>query len=158
LKEKNKETEFDIFILEDDYRQHEFLNTTSYLKVQEEFNAIQDIWTNHSKKSEAYTLFKKCHVREIVGSPNLNINFNELKTLLKCNSVGQVLTNKKVLANSFALKTDHTTYFGTLLHETVIELCIAQWNENSKNEILQINKTFQLLFVDWYHCDLIEND
>lgn len=156
--QKLTETEFEIFIHEDDYRQNEFLNTRSLSKVQEEFNAIKDIWTNHSKKSEEYTLFKKCHVREIIGSPNLSINFNELKTLMKCNSVGQVIINEEVLVNSFALKTDNTTYFGTLLDETIIELCIAQWNDNSKNEILEINKTFNLLFVNWYHCDLIEND
>jgi hypothetical protein len=155
---KTTETEFDIFIHEDDYRQNEFLNANSLTQVQEEFNGIKEIWTNHSKKSEEYTLFKNCHVRKIIGSPNLKINFNELKTLMRGNSVGQVIINGEVLVNGFAFKTDNTTYFGTLLDETVIELCIAQWNDNTTNEILEINKTFNLLFVNWYHCDLIEND
>lgn len=158
LTEKTKETEFDIFIHEDDYRQNEFLNARSLTLVQEEFKAIKDIWTNHSKKSEEYTLFKNCHVRKIIGLPNLNIKFNELKTLMKFNSIGQVTINGEVLVNGFAFKTDNTTYFGTLLDETIIELCIAKWNDNSRNEILEINKTFNLLFVNWYHCDLIEND
>ncbi|GAA3566785.1 hypothetical protein [Snuella lapsa] len=155
---KTTETEFDIFIHEDDYRQKEFLNMSSLSQVQEEFNDIKEIWTNHSKKSEDYTLFKNCHVRKIIGSPNLRINFKELQTLLKCHSVGQVIINGEVLVNGFAFKTNNTTYFGALLDETVIELCIAQWNDNTKNEILKINKTFNLLFVNWYHCDLIEND
>jgi hypothetical protein len=155
---KTTETEFDIFIHEDDYRQNEFLNANSLTQVQEEFNGIKEIWTNHSKKSEEYTLFKNCHVRKIIGSPNLKINFHELKTLMRGNSVGQVIINGEVLVNGFAFKTDNTTYFGTLLDETVIELCIAQWNDNTTNEILEINKTFNLLFVNWYHCDLIEND
>ena len=56
---KTKETEFDIFIHEDDYRQNEFLNVSSLPQIQEEFNGIKEIWTNHIKKSEEYTLFKK---------------------------------------------------------------------------------------------------
>jgi hypothetical protein len=154
---KTGETEFDIFIHEDDYRQNEFLNLSSLPQIQEEFNGIKEIWTNHSKKSEEYTLFKNCHVRKSIGSPNLRINFNELQTLLKCNSVGQVIVNGDILVNGFAIKTGNTTYFGTLNDDTVIELCIAQWNDNTTNEILEIDRTFNLLFVNWYHCDLIRN-
>lgn len=155
---KTKETDFDIFINEDDYRQKEFLNVSSLIHVEKECNSIKDIWTNHSKQTKEYTLFKNCHVRKTVGSPNLAINFNELKTLLKCNSIGQVNINGEVLLNGFAINTYNTTYFGILTGDMVTELCIAQWNENTKNEILELNKIFNLLFVDWYHYDLIEND
>lgn len=158
LTTKTKETEFDIFIHEDDYRQNEFLKESSLPQIQEEFNAIKDIWANHSKKSGESTLFKNCHVRKSVGSPNLTIDFTELKTLLNCNSVGQVILNGDTLANGFAIKTDNTTYFGTLSGNTVIEICIAQWNDNTTKEILEIDKAFNLLFVNWYHCDLIKND
>lgn len=89
---------------------------------------------------------------------NLTIDFTELKTVLNCNSVGQVIINGDTLANGFAIKTDNTTYFGTLSDNTVIELCIAQWNDNTTKEILEIDKAFNLLFVNWYHCDLIKND
>ena len=155
---KTTETEFDIFIHEDDYRQNEFLNQSSLPQIQEEFIGIKDIWANHSKKSDEYTLFKNCHIRKTIGSPNLTIDFNELKTLLNCNSVGQVIINGDTLANGFTIKTANTTYFGTLNDNTVIELCIAQWNDNTTKEILEIDKAFNLLFVNWYHCDLIKND
>jgi hypothetical protein len=158
LMPKIKETEFDIFIHEDDYRQNEFLNLSSLPKIEEEFNGIKEIWANHSKKNDEYTLFKNCHVRKTIGSPNLKVNFNELKALLNCNSVGQVIINGNVLTNGFAIKTDNTTYFGTLNDDTVIELCIAQWNDNTTNEVLNINKAFNLIFVNWYHCDLIRNE
>lgn len=153
-----KETVFDIYIHEDDYRQNEFLNLSTQPLIENEFIGIKDIWNNHSKKSEEYTLFKNCHVRRNIGSPNLKINFNQLKTLLKCSSVGQVIINGETLIDGFTIKTKDTTYFGTLNVNTVIELCIAQWNENTITEILEINKTFNLLFVNWYHCDLIKND
>ncbi|MBS1572623.1 MAG: hypothetical protein JST62_09540 [Bacteroidetes bacterium] len=158
LIEKTKETEFDVFIHEDDYRQNEFLNQNSIPKIEKEFTAIKDIWSKHSKKSDDYTLFKNCHVRNTIGSPNLKINFNELKSLLNCNSVGQVVINGNVLSNGFSIKTENTTYFGILNDDLVIELCIAQWNDNTINEILEINKTFKSVFVNWYNCDLIKND
>ena len=153
-----RQTEFDIQILEDDYRQNEFLNLNAIALIEEEFVGIKNVWENHSNKSEDYTLFKNCHVIEVIGSPNLTLNFNELKTILKCSSIGQVIINGEILANGFAIKTENTTYFGTLNIDTVTELCISQWNENSTNEILEINKAFNLLFVNWYHCDIIKND
>lgn len=158
LTEKLNETEFDIYIHEDDYRQNEFLNQNSLPKIEEEFNGIKDIWNSHSKKSDEYTLFKHCHVRKIIGSPNLTINFNKLKSILNCQSVGQVVINGKSLVNGFSIKTENTTYFGLLNGDNVFELCIVNWNDNTKSEILEINKTFNLVFVNWYHCDLIKND
>jgi hypothetical protein len=155
---KTKETDFDIVIHDDDYRQNEFLNISSLPQIQVEFNAIQEIWANHSKKSEEYTLFKNCHVRKTIGLPNLTINLNELKVLLGCNSVGQVIINGEVLIDGFALETENTTYFGTLNGDKVIDFCIAEWNDNTRNEILEVNKAFSLLFVNWHHCNLIEND
>lgn len=155
---KTTETESDISIHEDNYRQNEFLNVSSLPQVQEEFNGIKDIWSTHSLKNDGYTLFKKCHVRKTIGIPNLTVDFNALQALLKCNSVGQVVVNGGILANGFAIKTDNTTYFGTLNENTVVELCIEQWNDNTTNEILEIDRTFNLIFVNWYHCDLIIND
>jgi hypothetical protein len=153
-----QQTEFDIYIHEDDYRQNEFLNLSSLPLVEQEINAIKDVWENHSKKSDDYTLFKNCHVRNKIGSPNLKIDFSELKTILKSNTFGQVIINGEVLVNGFAIKTLNTTYFGTLNNDIVSELCIAEWNENTTNEILEINKAYNLIFANWFHSDIIKND
>lgn len=155
---KTRETESDIHIHEDEYRQNEFLNVNSLPQIEEEFNHIKSIWANHSPNTDEYALFKNCHVRKTIGSPDLDINFNEFKSLLKCISVGQVIVSGAVLVNGFALKTDNTTYFGTIKDDSVVELCISQWNDNTINEILEIDSAFNLVFVNWYHCDLIKND
>ena len=152
---KTEKTENDISIHEDDYRQREFLNVNSNIQINEEFEVIKDIWSNHSKKSEEYTLFKNCHVRKTIGLSNLSIDFNELQTILNSNSVGQVIINGESLKNGFSLNTEDTKYFGTLNGENVTELCVSQWNDNTTNEILKINKKYNLLFVDWSNCILI---
>jgi len=151
-------TEFDIHIHEDDYRQKEFLNSNARALIKEEFIGIKNIRENHSKKSGEYTLFKKCHVRTIIGTPNLIINFNELKGLLKSDFVGQVIISDEILKNGFALKTNNATYFGTLDNDTVTELCIAQWNENTISDIIRICKAFNLVFVNWNNCEIVKND
>ena len=155
---KTKKSDFDINIHEDNYRQKEFLNIDSIPKIEEELKAIREIWENHSKKSEEYTLFKNCHTRKTIGLANLSIDFNELQSSLNSNSIGQVKINGEILSNGYGLKTENTTYFGTLNNGKVIELCISQWNDKTTNEILKINKKFNLLFVDWINCDLIKND
>ncbi len=153
-----RQSEFDIHILEDVYRDKEFLNLNALPLIEQEFIGIKNIWDNESKKSNDYTLFKNCHVRKIIGSPNLAINFTELKNILNCNYTGQVIINGDTLMNGFAIETGNTAYFGTLNNDTVIELCISRWNENSTSEIWQVNNAFNLLFVNWYHCDIIKND
>lgn len=155
---KTKETDFDINIHEDDYRQKEFLTTNALPKIEEEFKTIKEIWTNYSEKTDEYTLFKNCHARKTIGLANLSIDFNELQKTLNSNSIGQVIINGEILSNGFGLKTENTTYFGTLNGGKVTELCISQWNDSTTNEVLKINKNFNLLFVDWFNCDLIEND
>jgi len=153
-----KQTEYDIQIHEDDYRQNEFLNAGALPLVEQEFVKIRDIWEKHSKKSDDYTLFKNCHARDIIGVPDLKISFDELKTLLNCGSVGQVLINAGMLDNGFAIATKDTSYFGVVENDVVTELCISQWNENTINEIREIVKTFNLLFVNWTRCNMIQSD
>jgi hypothetical protein len=156
--EMTKQTEFDIQIHEDDYRQNEFLNVHALSLVEQEFVGIKDIWDNHSKKNNEYTIFKTCYARKTIGSPNLTVQFEKLKALLKISNVGQVIIDGNVLTNGFTIKTEAASYFGTLNNDTITELCILHRNENAVNEIMEINKTFNLLFVNWYHCELIEND
>jgi hypothetical protein len=146
----------DIHITEDDYRQKEFLNRNALPLIEEEFTGIGDVRKNHSRQNDGYTLFKNCHVRKVIGLPDLTISFSKLKQLLNCSSAGQVILNEEKLANGFSLKTDNTSFFGKLESDNVTELCIAGWNENSRNEIMEINKSFGLLFVDWCHCDIIK--
>jgi len=154
-----KQTAFDVNIVEDDYRQNEFLNKSVLPLIEKEFVGIKNIWENFSKESGEYTAFKECHVRKIIGSPNLKIPFEKLKAILKINSVGQVIVNGSMfLLNGFAFKTENATYFGVLNLGAVTELCVLQWNEDARNEILEINKTFNLVFVNWCKYYMIENN
>ena len=65
--------------------------------------------------------------------------------------------------DSFSSKYEDYSKFNIFLFHgsnegKVVELCISNWNDKTTNEILKINKEFNLLFVDWFNCDLIKND
>lgn len=148
-------SEFDIQIHEDDYRQNEFLNASSMPLIEQEIAGIKNIWENFSKKGEDYTIFKNCHVRSFIGEPNLKVNFSELKSALNFQSFGVVKINNETLLDSFTFKTKNTTYYGTSINGIITQFCISQWNENTLEEILMINKSYNLVFVNWYNYDVI---
>ena len=149
------ETEFDISIHEDDYRQDEFLNKTSIPLIEQEFDEIKNVLENFSKKSDKYMLFKNCYARKIIGEPSLMICFSELLNLFKISDFGTVKINNETLVDSFAFKTKNTTFYGTKNDDIVTQLCISEWNENTINEILTINSRYNLVFVNWCNVSII---
>ena len=154
--ESARRTDADVFITKDDYRQNEFLNVGSLALVEKEFEGIKNIRENHIVKAEQYTGFKNCHVRSIIGVPDLAIPFETLQSVLHTDSVGQVIIEGKVLKHGFACETVNTNYYGTLNGGLVTELCISKWNEQSESELLEISKAFNLIFVHWDLCEMIK--
>jgi len=152
---------YEIQMTDDDWRQNEFLNKSLFPLIDIEIEKIRDIWANHSKTiKDSYTLFKKCHVRDAIGEPDLSIDFTELKRILGLENAGSLKflgTNDFVL-NGFSLVTATTTFYGILNNGTVTHLCISSFSDESINEIEIINQFFGIIFVNWYHCDIIAKD
>lgn len=151
------QTDFDIQIHEDDFRQNEFLKKSARAAIETELSAINEVWNIYSKKGDGYTVFKVCHVRKTIGEPGLNIPFNDLKSLLNSSDAGQVIVNGAALAGGFVIKTQHTTYYGTLDQDMVTTLCLFEWSEQSIAEINAINKSFNTLLVNWCQCEIMNH-
>jgi hypothetical protein len=151
--------DFEVQIHEDDWRQNEFLKTSSFPLIDIEVSKIKEIWENESKKvDDKFTAFKKCHVRSTIGEPALSIDFGKVKQILNTNQIGCLKVNHGFVQNSFALRTLNTTYYGVLIDGQVDHLCIAQWNENTASEITDLTSHFKLVFINWYKCEIITND
>lgn len=149
---------FEVSILEDDWRQNEFLNKSSYPLVDIEVAKIQDIWANNSKETGAsFPAFNKCHVRDVIGAPGLTVNFEALKNLLKTEEVGSLKLNSNngFVLSGFSIKTENTTYYGVVNNQIVDHLCVSRYSDHSITEIENIVRTFDLIFINWYHGDLI---
>ena len=151
--------DFEVQIHEDDWRQNEFLKTSSFPLIDMEVSKIKDVWENESKKlDDKLTAFKKCHVRSTIGEPVLSIDFGEVRKILNTNQIGCLKINDRFVQNSFALQTQNTTYYGVLVDGQVDHLGISKWNENTVSEITAITRYFNLVFINWYNCEIITND
>lgn len=152
---------FELVIPEDDWRQDEFLNQSSFPLVEIEVKNIKNIWEKNKKEVDApFNAFDKCHVRETIGEPNLNIDFDKLKQLLNVDKIGSLkLTgNNGFVKNSFVLKTETTTYYGILENQIVTQFCICNFSDETITEIEKILKEFNLIFINWYNADIIAEE
>jgi len=159
LSETSVHADFDSVIFDDDWRQNEFLNFSVLPLIEIEVEEIRKIRNDYSKKvNEQFTAFTRCHVRKTIGEPNLEIDFEELLTILEHPKIGALRVGDNYVANSFSLETANTTYYGIFKHRVVKELCISNWNDNTISEILMLTEAFNLVFINWYHGDMIRHD
>ncbi|HVI44165.1 MAG TPA: hypothetical protein VM802_04830 [Chitinophaga sp.] len=152
---------FEATLREDDWRQYEFLNHTSFPLVDIETAAIRKIWEDHSKETgEKFSAFDKIHVRETIGEPSLNIDFTALQQLLGVNDAGSLKLDGYTgfIQDAFALKTSATTYYGLLENNKVTLLGICQFSDNTIDEIRKLTTAFEILFISWYRGDIIVGD
>jgi len=152
--------DFEYQILEDDWRQNEFLNKASINLINQEIEEIKKIWKNGKIEDASFNAFKNCHVRSLIGFPNLNIDFENLKSLLKIKKIGSLkfIKQKEFVENAFVFKTEKTTYYGIVANHIVTQLCIGEFSDETIEEINQITNEFNLLFVGWYNYEIIGND
>ena len=153
--------DFEETILEDDWRQNEFLNPSSLPLIDKEIEEIKAIWGNHSKPmSEDFTAFDKMHVRDTIGEADLRIDLQPLQDILGTNQLGQLKLkgNDGFVKDAFAIRTEATTYYGTLRDGIINQLCISSFSDDSIGEIQAITKAFDLVFVNWYHGEIVTSD
>jgi len=152
--------DFEHQILEDDWRQNEFLNKSSINLINQEIEEIKKVWKNDKKEDASFNAFKNCHVRSTIGNPNLKINFDDLKSLLKTKTIGSLkfIQNKDFVENAFVIKTEKTTFYGAVENDIITQLCISEFSDNTIEDIRKITNKFDLLFVGWYNYEIIGND
>lgn len=151
--------DFDTCIFDDDWRQNEFLNFSALPLIEVEIEKIKEIWHNHSRKvDEQLTAFTQCHIRGTIGTPNLQVALAELFGVLGNLEMGALKIGDFYVTDGFSLKTANTTYYGSLNDSVVTQLCISSWNDSTMTEILKLTERFNLVFVNWYHSDIIRHN
>jgi len=155
--------DFQILINDDDLRQNEFLNRSALSLIDIEMEKIRDIIENYSQPlGKDGMVFTKCHARDIIGESDLNIDFTELKGVLDVSDVGnlKIYGCTGFILNAITLTTADTTFYGTLdlATNTVTQLGISNFSENTINEIEKIIAKFELVFVNWCQCEVITSN
>jgi hypothetical protein len=149
---------FEEIISEDDWRQNEFLPVTEIDKIETEIVMIKNIWQNYSTKIDAnFNGFSKCHPRETVDNIKLSIPLTSLKELLSAEKTGNLkFKSGSFINNGFSFKTKASAYYGICDNGIVNQLAISSFSEDTLNEIHKINSEFELLFINWYHHNIID--
>lgn len=157
--QKNESTynNFEYAILEDDWRQNEFLNKSSFPLIEIEFKKIEEVKKESSKETNSdFTAYTNCHVRDTIGKPNLELDFEKLQLILKTQKLGslKIATTNQFISNGFSIKTENSTYYGIVQNDAVTHLCLGEFNDSTSKEINTIVNEFNLLFIGWYHCTI----
>lgn len=140
----------EVVLREDDWRQIEFLNPDSRPLIDIEVKAIRNVWENNSKGDADFTAFTNCHIRKTIGSPELIINLQTLKSLLGVHEIGSLKIMDQFVSDGFSLATTTTTFYGIAKGNIVNTLCLANYRDNSSSDITKIKSHFGLLFINWY--------
>ncbi|OJJ20939.1 hypothetical protein BKI52_10190 [marine bacterium AO1-C] len=151
-----------IFTLhEDSWRQYEFLRPQSSETIQFELSKIKEVKEKYNQKvDDSLTAYTNCHLRKTIGEPQLNIDFDQLKALLLTKEAGSFALKgyEGFVPGGFTLKTNETTYYGIINDQHKVTLLgIANFSENTINEIKFIIQAFGLVFIDWCNEEIIED-
>lgn len=150
--------DYEYSLVEDDWRQNEFLNRSSIPQIEIEFKIIQEIKLNGKDVDSKFTAFENCHPRDTIGEPHLKIDLHEFKELLEIEAFGNLKFEKEYIKNGFALKTKATTFYGIVVQGRITHLCVNELSDKTSDEIQIIANYYNLLYVSWYHCEIIESD
>ncbi len=148
-------------IQEDDWRQFEFLRKESTPLIEVECSKIEQLKKEFSKEvDESFTAYTNCHVRDVIGYPGLDIKLSELTQLLNSEEIGGLKFHgdSGFVEGGFSIPTASSVFFGLVKNEIVHELCIGNLTDGTRNEIQSILQRFDLLFVNWYHAEVISKD
>lgn len=151
--------DFDYSMQEDDWRQIEFLNKSSFPHIEIEIAKIEKVKLNDSEEvNSEFTAFKNCHVRDTIGEPNLVLDVIQLNNILKTEKMGSLKISDEFVENGFSLKTESTTFYGIIEKGIVSQFCIGEFSDTTANEIQNLVNELDLLFVGWYHCQIISSN
>ena len=147
-------------ISEDDWRQLEFLKPSALPKIEQECEAINQLKAEHSVPLDNFTAFKECHVRDIIGEPGLKVSLNDLLVLLEQSTADRLKLrdDQGWVKNGFSITTPHSVYFGLEENGKISDLCLGDPTEGTSEEIHRIVHHFDLVFVNWYHAQVVTKE
>jgi hypothetical protein len=152
-------------LIEDDWRQVEFISKDQKDLIDKELDSINYIFDHEMHHGKDYSAFKKLHVRRLITNP-ISISFDKLLVFLADNEreiAGISITgNDGQVRNGFSLSSNGMNYYGLKDDKNNVSVfCLygAQSNEALQKSIDRVSKflaTEKLYLVDWIHRRVID--
>ena len=162
---ENKTDTNNLKILEDDWRQVEFITKDQKPLIDQEIDSITYIFDHEMHQGKDYSAFKKLHVRRLIKKP-ISISFEKIKNYLGDteNEIAGVTVNGNngQVKNGFSLSAKGLNYYGVMDDKgNVVAFCFygADTDKDLINSIDKVSKfltTENLYLVDWIHRKIVD--
>jgi len=162
---ENKTNPNNLKILEDDWRQIEFISKDQKTLIDQEIDSITYIFEHEMHQGKDYSAFKNLHVRRLITKP-VSLTFEKIKSYLgdtKNKIAGITINgNSGQVRNGFSIFSQGLNYYGVKDdNNKVFVLCFygADADKDLVNSIGRVSKllsTENLYLVDWIHRKIVD--
>ena len=161
---KKPKDSLDLEILEDDWRQLEFILKKHKKLINQEINSINLIIKNESiEVGENMTAFKNLHVRKLIPEPlDKGIELEDLKSSFSSFKTGSLSFNQYGRVNNgICFNISNFQLYGLLNNSKVTTFSfhgLSSWenHETFKTEIKDVMNKYNLVLVDWQSGKIID--
>jgi hypothetical protein len=162
---ENKNDTNNLKILEDDWRQIEFISKDQKTSIDQEIDSITFIFEHEMHQGKDYSAFKNLHVRRLITNP-ISLSFEKVKNYLgdTKNEIAGITVNGNggQVKNGFSISSEGLNYYGIKDdNNNVSVLCFYGADTDrdlakSTDKISKLLATENLYLVDWIHTKLID--
>ncbi|MBN8861053.1 MAG: hypothetical protein J0H29_21860 [Sphingobacteriales bacterium] len=162
---ENKSDTNNLKILEDDWRQIEFVSKDQKHLIDQEIDSITYIFEHEMHQGKDYSTFKNLYVRRLITKP-VSLTFEKVQLYLgdAKNKLAGININGNVgqVKNGFSISSQGFNYYGIKDENNVVSvLCfyIADTDVGSEISVDKISKFLKaenLYIVDWVHRQIAD--
>jgi hypothetical protein len=162
---ENKTDINNLKILEDDWRQIEFVSKDQKALIDQELDSITYIFEHEMHQGKDYSVFKNLHVRRLITKP-ISLTFEKIKSYLAGakNEVAGITVNGNSgqVKNGFSISSQGINYYGVKDDkDNVSVLCFhsAGTDKDLINSIDKVSKFLameNLYLVDWIGRSIVD--
>jgi len=162
---ENKTDTNNLSILEDDWRQIEFISKDQRALIDQEIDSITYIFEHEMHQGKDYSAFRNLYVRRRITKP-ISLTFEKIKSYLgdpKNKIAGLTVNlNNGQVKNGFSISSQGLYYYGVKDDEdNVSVLCFYGADTNndflkSFDKISRLLATENLYLVDWIHRKIVD--
>ncbi len=162
---ENKTDSNNLKILEDDWRQIEFISKDQKTSIDQEIDSITYIFEHEMHQGKDYSAFKNLHVRRLITKP-ISLSFEKFKSYLgdAKNEIAGITVNGNngQIKNGFSISSEGLNYYGVKdKNNNVSVLCF--YGADTDNDLVKsIDKISKLLaieklyLVDWINRKVVD--
>lgn len=164
---ENKTDTNNLIILEDDWRQIEFVSKSQKTLIDQEIDSITYIFEHEMHQGKDYSAFKNLYVRRLITKP-ISLTFEKVKSYLgdPKNEISGITVNGNngQVKNGFSIFSQGLNYYGIRDDNNNVSVLCFYGADSGDDLVKSIDKVSKLLatenlyLVDWIHRKIVDEN